>query len=375
MLPDTDNYLAWARGVQDIIDTRPDICNLFSSAIAAPPNLLLADLDAPRADWQAELAEVSAWGHPGVIAGIAERCQVPIWDVFITSGASNAFVVICQAFVRAGDCVLLERPHYQPFRLVLEAVGARVRDLPRSADGFDLAQVERGLAEGTRMVVLSNLHNPTAALMARETLAEMARLAGRYDALVVVDETFHHLVDEPSAANLDENVIALGSLSKVYGLSALRCGWIIAAPPLHGKLRPALTLFENTLSSVAQAAAARAFAHLDAYRRPALERTAHNRTLVRAFAEPLLARGLIEGDVQGQGCVYFPRLRHHVDTARFTERLAGESYVIVVPGEFFGAPGHIRIGYGGDPARLEAGLVRLEEAIVRMDTAPQESRS
>jgi hypothetical protein len=200
-------------------------------------------------------------------------------------------------------------------------------------------------------------------------------LGVRYDALVVVDEIFHHLVDEPSATNLGENVIALGSLSKVYGLSALRCGWIIAAPPLHGKLRPALTLFENTLSSVAQAAAARAFAHLDAYRRPALERTAHNRTLVRAFAAPLLAGGLIEGDVPGQGCVYFPRLRHHADTARFAQSLAGESRVIVVPGEFFGAPGHIRIGYGGDPARLEAGLMRLEEAVVRVGAASQESRS
>jgi hypothetical protein len=364
-LPQTDNYLLWARAVQDLIDSQPEIINLFSSAVVTAEDLLLADVHASDAEWREDMAQVGSWGHPAIIRSLAERCGVPESHVFLTSGASNSLVVLAQALVRPGDRVLVEHPHYQPFVYVLQQAGAAIIDLPRTPGGVDSEALERGLRRGARAVVLSNLHNPTAMHLTADRLGAIAEMAAQQDALVIVDEIFHDFIDEPSAATLGAHVIALGSLSKVYGLSALRCGWILAAPPLHERLRPALILYENTVSRLAQAASARAFAHLDVYRQRARDRCRANRAWVEAFAAPLLAQGVIEGRVPSQGCVYFPRLLSQPETQTFAQALAAATGVIVVPGAFFGAPAHIRIGYGGDTARLQAGLARLSEHLMQ----------
>ncbi|MCA9902955.1 MAG: pyridoxal phosphate-dependent aminotransferase [Anaerolineae bacterium] len=363
-LPHTDDYLAWARGVQDMIDAHPDLDNLFSSASAMPRDLLLADLEAMTPhDW---LAPVSPWGHHAVAERIAAWCGVPSEWVLVTSGASNGLVVVARALVEPGDRVVVEAPAYQPFLRVLEDRGAQLVRVPRrAADDFalDLAALNAALKGGARLILLSNLHNPSAASLSNDDLAAVLALAERTGALVVIDEVYQHFVACASAAGQADHAIAISSLSKAYGMGGLRCGWIIAAPPIIERLRPAHTLYENTTSAAAQTIAARVWSHIGDYRTLAVERAAANRALVHAFAASLLADGLIEGDVPAQGCVYFPRLAGIHDTDAFSRRTLRDQQVVVVPGEFFEMPGHIRIGYGGDSAWLAAGLERLAAAI------------
>jgi len=363
-LPKTDDYLAWARGVQDIIDAQPALYNLFSSASATPRELLQADLAAMTPDdW---FVPVSPWGHEAVAAQIAATCGVAQKRVLVTSGASNGLVVIARAFVQPGDRVIVEAPAYQPFVRVLEDAGAQIVRLPRLADhdfALDLDALAAALKDGARLILLSNLHNPSAALLTGDDVAAVLALAGRAGALVVIDEVYQHFVECASAAGWADHAIAISSLSKVYGMGSLRCGWIIAAPSLQDRLREVHTLYENTVSAMAQALAARVWSHIGDYRALAVERAEANRECLRSFAAPLIADGLIAGDVPAQGCVYFPRLARIDDADAFSRRVARDFGVVVVPGTFFEMPGHIRIGYGGDGARLAAGLDRLTEAI------------
>lgn len=363
-LPKTGDYLAWARGVQDFIDAQPTLYNLFSSASATPRQLLQADLAAMTPDdW---FVSVSPWGHEAVANLIAQTCGVPADRVLVTSGASNGLVVVARALVQPGDRVIVEQPAYQPFVRVLEDAGAQIARLPRQADhGFalDLDALAAALKDGARLILLSNLHNPSASRLSPAALMSVIEMAGRSGALVVIDEVYQHFVETTSAATLADHVVAISSLSKTYGMGNLRCGWIIAAPSLQDRLREVHTLYENTVSAMAQALAARVWSHIGDYRALAVERAAANRECLRAFAAPLIADGLIAGDVPAQGCVYFPRLAGVSDVAAFSRRAARDFGVVVVPGTFFELPGHIRIGYGGDGARLAAGLDRLTEAI------------
>ncbi|MCC6612745.1 MAG: pyridoxal phosphate-dependent aminotransferase [Anaerolineae bacterium] len=363
-LPKTGDYLAWARGVQDIIDAQPALYNLFSSASATPRDLLRADLAALTADdW---FVPVSPWGHEPVAQQIAATCGVAADRVLVTSGASNGLVVVARAFVQPGDRVIVEAPAYQPFVRVLEDAGAQIVRLPRLAEqGFalDLDALETALQDGARLILLSNLHNPSAAWLAPDALTHVIELAERAGALVVIDEVYQHFVTTTSAAALADHVVAISSLSKTYGMGSLRCGWLIAAPSLQDRLREVHTLYENTVSAMAQALAARVWSHIGDYRALAVERAAANRECLQAFAAPLIADGLIAGDVPEQGCVYFPRLVRVSDADAFSRRAVRDFGVVVVPGTFFEMPGHIRIGYGGDGARLAAGLERLADAI------------
>ena len=80
-------------------------------------------------------------------------------------------------------------------------------------------------------------------------------------------------------------------------------------------------------------------------------------------AEALVRAGLLEGEIPPYGCMYFPRVPGVDDTRALARRLFERHGVLVAPGEYFGAPGHLRIGFGADPRTVEAGLVRLAEGL------------
>jgi aspartate/methionine/tyrosine aminotransferase len=87
------------------------------------------------------------------------------------------------------------------------------------------------------------------------------------------------------------------------------------------------------------------------------------RPLMQASALRLQAKGLIEGAVPAAGCVYFPRIIGVTDTVAVVRRLLENHQVLVAPGEYFGAPGYLRIGFAQPAEVLEQGLRQLEEGL------------
>jgi len=365
------DYLAWARQV----DVRAGRYNLFGSAVREPGELLMAGLQA--CGWpalQERAGQASSWGHPRIINAIQQHYSVPdAGSILLTSGASMAFVLAALALVEPGRHALVESPVYQPFRTVLARRGARVSPFPRDvASGQpDLAALEALIRPDTRLIALTNLHNPTGALLDDTTLGRIAAIAGHYGTTVVVDEVFHDLApDAPdisrTAALAADNIVSISSLSKAYGLGRLRVGWMIAAPPIMARLREVHVTFDNSLSSLDQAAASVVFDDLPRYRRHGQEAAAANRPAILRFAAEMAAAGRLEGPVPQHGCVWFPRLCGVTDSSPFAAHLLERYSVIVVPGHFFDAPGHIRLGFGGDPTVVSAGLARLAEALLAL---------
>src|SRR5690606_32811025 len=86
---------------------------------------------------------------------------------------------------------------------------------------------------------------------------------------------------------------------------------------------------------------------------------ARARPVVESYLEAWRLEGLIEGQAPRFGCIAFPRLTGVADTAVFADWLAREHGVIVAPGRYFGAPGHIRVGFSRAPEGLDLALERL----------------
>ncbi len=373
-LTSTD-YLAWARHMSARLAAHPRHYNLFSSAVRAPDDLLMADLQA--CGWPALLQRTnqsSSWGHPGIIGAIQHHYGIadPA-HILVTSGASMAFVLAALALVEPGGHALVELPVYQPFCTVLKRRGAQITHFPRDAASGqpDLATLKALIRPTTRLLALTNLHNPTGALLEDATLRQIAALAAEHNITVIVDEVFHDLVPDTSAcsrtaARLADNIVSISSLSKAYGLGRLRVGWMIAATPIMARLREVHITFDNSLSSLDQAVASVVFDHLPRYRQHGQAAAATNRPAVARFAAEMTAAGRLEGAVPPYGCVYFPRLKGMTDTTAFAEHLLEKFGVVVVPGRFFGAPEHIRLCFGGDPGAVSAGLARLAEALLAL---------
>jgi aspartate/methionine/tyrosine aminotransferase len=343
---------------------------LFDSSVEEPVELLRGIVeDAFRPPITSKYQSVFAGGNPYVVDAIAKRYGVTGAHVLPTTGATTGLSLIYRSYIRPGDRVLVETPGFDVFRDIGESLGAHVDTFSRTGADYDVDEFEiaRKIQPRTRLIVLSDLHNPSGVLLAGETIARIARMANDRGVKLVVDEVYGdyapaHL--RPStAAHLSPNIIAVSSLTKIYGLSTLRCGWIIAQEPLLNPIRHLSDRLEFGISKLAHAVAALVLenrARFDHYSEAIL---AEARPILERYFVRWQAAGLVDGRLPDHGCILFPRLNGIADTINFSEWVANKCGVIVAPGEFFGAAGHIRIGFAHAPDILEFGLSRLSEAL------------
>lgn len=308
---------------------------------------------------------------------IAARQGVAADQVVIANGTSMANFLAMAALITPGDEVLVETPAYEPMVAAASFLGGQIVEFSRApADGFrlDPAALDAAITPRTRLIVVTNLHNPTSAFADAATLVEIGRIAERNGARVLVDEVYLDaaFAEAPrTAAQLGETFVATSSLTKIYGLSGIRCGWILAAPDFAERMWRL-----NELMGVAQPHAAEllgvlALTHLDAIVAPTRAHLDRNRALARAF---FAARNDLEIDVPDAGITLFPRWDGG-DVDALNQLLRGSYDTSIVPGRFFGAPAHFRVGIGGDSAMIEAGLARLGAALDELAAAPGLSRS
>jgi hypothetical protein len=306
------------------------------------------------------------YGWPPLLERIAARYGVTAENVVLAHGTSMANHLACAAIVGPEDRVLAEWPVYDPLVTVPRYLGCEVNYFERAeADSYavDVARVERALKPRTRLVILSNLHNPTGAIVHRRELEELARLADANDFYVLADEVYLEWIfgwrGEPATAmNISPRFVTTRSLTKVFGLAALRAGWIFADAELATKMRRLNGLFASSMSHPAERLAARLFDHADTVLASQRERVDRNRSTVARFIDAESRLSWVEPET---GTVGFVRLAGGSVDALVDELQKNES--LVTPGRFFGVPDHFRIGFGMDLPQLEGGLARLASAL------------
>lgn len=350
-------YMQWAK-------TRSQArFNLASSGLKNYP---LAELPAKLEDL--ELSGQSLYGYEPLQAALAAKCHVPAECLVAATGTSMANHLAMAALVEPGDEVLIEHPTYELLTTLAQYLGAEVNRFMRPAeDGFqlDLDLLARKVSARTRLIVLTNLNNPTSALTGVETLKQLGEMARGVGAHILIDEVYLEALfeDAPrSAFHLGEEFMTTSSLTKVYGLSGLRCGWVLAKAELAERMWRLNDLFGVIPAHPAERLSLIALAHLDkiaAHARALLE--ANGRLLNSFFA----ARDELEWMTHRFGTVSFPRLKQgSVDD--LCALLAHKYETSVVPGRFFEMPQHFRIGIGCDTGTLTEGLDRLGHALDEM---------
>jgi aspartate/methionine/tyrosine aminotransferase len=336
--------------------------NLASSGVA---DCVLADLGASMDDLA--LHGPSTYGYGPLMSMIAGRFQVPAACVVMPGGGcSFANHLAMAALIAPGDEVLIEDPTYELLTSALGYFQARVSRFERKmADDWrvDVDRIAGRLTSATRLVVLTNPHNPTSALSEIATISAVAAEAAKVGAMVLVDEVYLELMFRDGVARTafspEANIVVTSSLTKAYGLSGLRCGWILAPPTLAEKMRRLNDLFGVAPPHIAERLAVVALGRLEALRDRANRLLDTNRA---AYREILGGHPALDQVVFDQGTTVFPRLRAG-DGDSLLNRLSERFETSLVPGRFFGHPDHIRVGLGGDTAGTRAGLERLADAL------------
>jgi aspartate/methionine/tyrosine aminotransferase len=285
-------------------------------------------------------------------------------------GTTHALWLAYASLTSPGDDVLVEAPAYEPLVRIAEGVGARVvrfeRDR-RERFALDPARVERAITPRTRVVAVSNLHNPSGMRTDAATLQAVARVAEANGAKLLVDEVyapFDALVDDAgvfrgSAHQLAPNVVAVSSLTKCYGLGEHRIGWLLGPTDVVARAEDAVTASCGMLPLVHAHLALRAFGHIRSLAERSRALVAGKRARVARWVE---SEGL-EWSAPTEGLFGLVTVQGAGDLTASIERAAREREVLVAAGSFFGIPDGFRVAWSASTERLDEGLGRLAEAL------------
>lgn len=294
---------------------------------------------------------------------IGVRYGVPVEQVVAADGTSMANFLAMAALIEPGDEVLIERPTYEPLLAAASFLGARIKRFERNPNAFrlDLVAIERMVSTATRLIVITNLHNPSGALAGETDLKALGDLAARVSARILVDEVYLDSAVPPrrSAVHLGPEFVVTNSLTKVYGLSGLRCGWILAKPELAERMWRLNDLFGVNQAHPAERLACIALDRIGEVIGDTPAMLDRNRRLFNSFVE---ARSDIDCMSADHGITAFPRWSGG-DTQRLDDHLREAYDTSVVPGRWFEMPEHFRVGFGLPTHHFEQGLDRIGSAL------------
>jgi aspartate/methionine/tyrosine aminotransferase len=366
---DAEDYTSWSRALHRLKPLPAEARVLFESTISEPSDLLAATIrtafgDGPPSSFES----VFGSGNQRLIRSIGARYGANPEQIVCTTGASSAILMVARAFLSNGGHVLVERPHLDLLAHLPQSLGAEVTTFERSADcaSIDPDELRRAIRPDTKLIILTNPHNPSGVLLSEQALARIANVADEFGVPVLVDEVYWDFVHDtgaPIAARVAPCFISVNSLSKVYGLYSLRCGWIIAEPTTARLIENANARIEFGVSKLTHAVAVEVLDHINEFEAHWREILSVNRPVVEEQVAAMQANELIHGDLPVHGCMYFPEIVGCGDTRTLAKELWSKHGLLVAHGEFFERAGHLRIGFGDDRAGLADGLARLRLAL------------
>lgn len=334
--------------------------NLATSGIMSYP---LSELPVSLADL--EITGTDLYGHVPLRERLAKRSGVTAEHVVSAAGTSMANHLALAVTLAPGDAALVEHPTYELLPTTLQYLGIEVNYFERKMeDGFriDPEEVARKMTPRTRLIVLTNLHNPSGALIDESTLRAVGDVATTHKAGVLVDEVYLEAMYEQrpkEAIHLGDHFLVTSSLTKGFGLSGLRCGWVLANPELTERMWHINDLYGVNAAHPAELLSVIALDNLQRVESRAKKILDANRPELDEF---LRSRDDLECVRPEFGTVAFPKLRK--GSVETLDRLLRDKYeTAVVPGSYFEMPQHFRIGIGGNPEMTRAALERLGAAL------------
>ena len=235
----------------------------------------------------------------------------------------------------------------------------------------DLNELEKIVTNNTKLIAICNPNNPTGYILTEDEMDAIVHIADRVGAWILADEVYsgaeHHTDQQtPSFYGRYPKVLAIGSMSKAYGLPGLRLGWV--AGPVetldeiwarHEYIAISATMLSNKLAALA----------LSKEVRPEIIK--RTRKYIRN-GYPLLIDwmnnhpGVFQCVPPQAAAIVFARYNLNINSTQFSNRLISEKNVFVVPGDHFGMDNFIRISYGLPEDYLLQALNLIHEFITEL---------
>jgi len=351
------------------------------------------DFDPPK-EILARLAEVSltgphqyslTWGAQNFREALAEKhahftgtTVDPDREIVVTCGSTEAMMAAMLTVVEPCDKVAVFSPFYENYGADAILSGAEPIFVPLRPPSFDFAarDLENAFRAGAKALILCNPSNPCGKVFSREELLEILALAQKYDAWVITDEVYEHIVYEPfvhtyfsTLHGARERTIVCGSLSKTYSITGWRLGYIIAPENIIERAKKVHDFLTVGAAAPLQEAAVVGLRFGDDYYRALLEKYT---ALRKILLDGLDAIGIRHTIPQGAYYVLLDVSEFgFASDTEFCETLARDVGVGAVPGSSFFRENEqrfIRLHFAKKEETLIAALGRLSKIREKIPT-------
>jgi aspartate/methionine/tyrosine aminotransferase len=288
-------------------------------------------------------------------------------NVLVTTGAAQANFTALLSLLDPGDQIAVMLPNYMQIWGAAQNLGLDVRTFALKEDSgwcIDPDELHAAVTPNTRLIAVCNPNNPSGHILSSEEMDLLVRVAQSCGAWLLADEVYagaERLQEEitPSFWGRYERILAVGSMSKAYGLPGLRLGWVVAP---HGTADELWARQDYiTISTTWLANQLAEYALRPAVRQRLIARTrSYLRSGYTNFEDWLAHHpGLFELVPPQAAAIAFVRYQREIGSQALVDRLRQEQSTYVVPGAYFGLDHHLRLSYGMPVETLNQGLERL----------------
>ena len=284
-------------------------------------------------------------------------------QVLVTNGSAEANYVAALGVIESGDQVAMLLPNYLQLWGHVQNLGAQVRPFRLHEErGWapDPAEIRAAIGPGTKLVVVTNPHNPTGHILADPMRRAIIDRAAEVGAWLLADEVYMGAErDGRTTASFwgsYDRLLCVAGLSKAYGLPGLRIGWLVGPAPVVAD-----AWARHDYTTIGPSGASDHLATL------ALQPAVRERLLARTRGILRQNYPVLEQWLKGfrasftwvppqAGAICFARYRPAIDGEALVERVRAGQNVLLVPGEHFGMPGYLRFGFGNELSELREAL-------------------
>ena len=294
-------------------------------------------------------------------------------DLMVCTGAQEPIFLFSQAVLQASDEVIVQTPCYQSLQSIPASIGCKVHPwnirYENNTAHYDLTELAQLITNKTKVIYLNAPHNPTGYLFTKEEQQTIVELARKNNILIFCDEVYRELEHDPkykipAFADVYENAVSLGVMSKSYGLPGLRIGWL--ATKNKAILNQIAVLKDYT--TICNAAPSEFLAGVALRNRQTiLDRNIgivkNNLVYYDQFFEQY--GDLFSWYKPHAGPVAFVKMHFSNDDMAFAEKALKERKVLILPGGIYDYNGFFRIGFGRKqlPASLAQFAAFVEDTL------------
>ena len=318
------------------------------------------------------------WGAQNFREALAEkqtrymgRPVDPNGEIVVTCGSTEAMMAAMMTVANPGDKVIVFSPFYENYGADTILSGAEPIYVPLNPPAFDFDPevLEDAFRQGAKALILCNPSNPCGKVFTRQELEIIASLAQKYDAYVITDEVYEHIIYAPNRhtyfatlPGMWDRTISCSSLSKTYSITGWRLGYTIAPPEITERIKKVHDFLTVGAAAPLQEAVIPGLRFGQEYYDELLKKYTHKRDL---FLQGLDDLGLAHTAPQGAYYVLLDISEFGYDSdIAFCEDLARLVGVGAVPGSsFFREPVNhlIRLHFAKRDETLAEALNRLEQ--------------